>query len=91
VPRQSHPAILMTLIEVFGTGVAQSVYCVVTDWTTGVRSPAVAKDDFSSSRRVQTASGAHPASCRMGTGGSFPSRKARPGRDAHHSHLVPRS
>jgi hypothetical protein len=29
---------------------------------------------------VQTGSGAHPASCRIGTGG-----KARPGRDADHS------
>jgi hypothetical protein len=38
---------------------------------TGVRSPAVAKD-FSSSLCVQTGSGAHPASCTMGTGGSFP-------------------
>jgi hypothetical protein len=30
-------------------------------------------------------SGAHPASCPMGTGGSFPGGKARPGRDADHS------
>jgi hypothetical protein len=44
-----------------------------------VRSPAGAKD-FSSSLCVQTGSGAHPASCPMGTGG-----KARPGRDADHS------
>jgi hypothetical protein len=35
---------------------------------------------FSSSLCVQTGSGAHPASCTMGTGG-----KARPGRDADHS------
>jgi hypothetical protein len=54
------------------------------DWTTGVRSPAEAKD-FSSSLCVQTGSGAHPASCRMGTGGPFPGGKARPGRDADHS------
>jgi hypothetical protein len=47
--------------------------------------------DFSSSRCVQTGSGAHPASYPMGTGGSFPGGKARPGRDADHSpHLVPR-
>jgi hypothetical protein len=44
-----------------------------------VRSPAEAKD-FSSSLCVQTGSGAHPASCTMGTGG-----KARPARDADHS------
>jgi hypothetical protein len=34
---------------------------------------------------VQTGSGAHPASCTMGTGGPFPEGKARPGRDADHS------
>jgi hypothetical protein len=49
------------------------------DRAIGVRSPAGAKD-FSSSLFVQTVSGAHPASCTMGTGG-----KARPGRDADHS------
>jgi hypothetical protein len=48
--------------------------------------------DFSSSLCVQTGSGAHPASCTMGTGGPFPGTKARPGHDADHSpHLVPRS
>jgi hypothetical protein len=57
----------------------------------GVRSPAGAKD-FSSILCIQTGSEAHPASCTMGTGGSFPGGKARPGRDADHSpHLVPRS
>jgi hypothetical protein len=56
-----------------------------------VRSPAEAKD-FSSSLCVQTGSGSHPASCIMGTGGSFPGAKARLGRDADHSlHLMPRS
>jgi hypothetical protein len=51
----------------------------------GVRSPAGA-EDFSSSLCVQTGSGAHPASCTMGTGGPFPGGKARPGRgDADHS------
>jgi hypothetical protein len=49
-----------------------------------VRSPAGAKD-FSSSLCVQTGSEAHPASCRMVTGGSYPGGKARPGRDADHS------
>jgi hypothetical protein len=29
-------------------------------------------EDFSSSLCVQTGSGAHPASCTMGTGGTFP-------------------
>jgi hypothetical protein len=56
-----------------------------------VRSPVEARD-FSSILCVQTGSGAHPASCTMGTGGPFPGGKARPGRDADHSpHLVPRS
>jgi hypothetical protein len=61
------------------------------DRAIGVRSPAGAKD-FSSSLCVQAVSGAHPASCPMGTGGPFPGDKARMGRDADHSpHLVPRS
>jgi hypothetical protein len=62
---------------------------VVTDtnWTTGVRSPAGA-EVFSSSLCVQTGSGAHPASCTMGTGGSFSGGKARPERHADH---LPRS
>jgi hypothetical protein len=53
-----------------GAGVAQSVLWLSTDWTTGVRSPTEA-EDFSSSLCVQTGSGAHPASCPMGPGGSF--------------------
>jgi hypothetical protein len=54
------------------------------DRAIGVRSPAGAKD-FSSNLCVQTGSGAHPASCTVGTGGPFPGGKARPGRDADHS------
>jgi hypothetical protein len=54
------------------------------DRAIGVRSPAGAKDFFSSVC-VQTGSGAHPASFTMGTGGPFPVGKARPGRDADHS------
>jgi hypothetical protein len=54
-----------------------------------VRSPAGA-EDFSSSLCVQTGSEDHPVSSPMGTGGRFPGRKARPGRDANHSpHLLP--
>jgi hypothetical protein len=60
------------------------------DWAIEVRS--LAEADFSSDLRVQTGSGVHPASCTMGTGGTFPGAKARPGRDADHSpHLVLRS
>jgi hypothetical protein len=54
------------------------------DRAIGVRSPAEA-DDFSSILCVQTGSGAHPASCTMGTGGPFPGGKPRSGRDADHS------
>jgi hypothetical protein len=53
-------------------------------WTTGVRSPTGA-EDFSSSLCVHTGSGAHPVSYPMGTGGSLPWGKARPGSDADHS------
>jgi hypothetical protein len=49
-----------------------------------VRSPARAKHS-SSSLCVQSGSGAHPASCAMGTGGPLLGAKARPGRDADHS------
>jgi hypothetical protein len=45
------------------------------DRAIGVRIPAGAKD-FSSSLCVQTGSGAHPASCPMGTGGPFPGGKS---------------
>jgi hypothetical protein len=54
------------------------------DRVIGVPSPAGA-EDFSSSLCVQTDSGAHPASCTMGTRGPFPGGKARLGRDADHS------
>jgi hypothetical protein len=49
-----------------GAGVAQSVQCLTTDWTTGVRSLAETKE-FSSSLFVQTSSEAYPVSCTMGT------------------------
>jgi hypothetical protein len=49
-----------------------------------VQSPEEAKG-FSCSLCVQTGSGAHPASCTMGTRGPFAGAKARPGRDTDHS------
>jgi hypothetical protein len=64
--------------------VAQSVQCLTTDWTAGVRYPTEA-EDFPFNLCVQTGSGARPASYTMGTGVSFPGGKARPGRDADHS------
>jgi hypothetical protein len=47
--------------------------------------PRQRREDFFSSLCVQTGSGAHPASCTVGTGGPFPGAKARPGRDPDHS------
>jgi hypothetical protein len=49
-----------------------------------VRSPAEAKNFFCSIC-VQTGSGAHPASCTVGTGSHFSGSKTRPGLDANHS------
>jgi hypothetical protein len=43
------------------------------------------KKDFSCNFCVHTGSGAHPASCTMGTVGPFPGGKARPERNADHS------
>jgi hypothetical protein len=59
-------------------------YNVWLDWTTGVRSPAGAKD-FSSSLCDQIGSEAHPSSHSVGTRGPFPGGNARPGLDADHS------
>jgi hypothetical protein len=67
-----------------------SVSIVTMDWTTGVRSPTEA-EDFSSILCVQTGSGAHPASCPMGTRGSFHGVKCGQGMMLTiHPHLVPR-
>jgi hypothetical protein len=49
-------------------------------WTTG-------RSRFDPRQGQRTGSGAHPASCTMGTGGPFPGGKPRPGRDADHSPL----
>jgi hypothetical protein len=67
--------------------VAQSVQCLATGWMTGrsIFDPRQRRKNFSSILCVQTGSGAHPASCTMGTGGSFPGAKARPGLDTDHS------
>jgi hypothetical protein len=48
------------------------------DRAIGVRFPAGAKD-LSFSLCVHTGSGAHPASCPMGTGGPFPGGKSAAG------------
>jgi hypothetical protein len=63
----------------------------VDDRAVWVRSLAEGKD-FSSGFCVQIGSGAHPASCPMGSVGLLPGGKARPSRDADHSpQLVSRS
>jgi hypothetical protein len=55
-----------------------------------VRSPAGA-EDFSCSLCVQTGSGAHPASCTMGTGGPLPGvKRGRGVTPITHPHLLPR-
>jgi hypothetical protein len=60
-----------------GAGVAQSVQCLTRIF------PLTC---------VQTGSGAHPASCTMGTGGPFPGAKRGRGVTlTTHPHLVPRS
>jgi hypothetical protein len=61
------------------------------DRAIGVRSQAGGKD-FSSSLCVQTGSGAHPASCPMGTGVlSLGVKRGRGVILTTHPHLVPRS
>jgi hypothetical protein len=65
-------------ITVLLTLIAQWVQCLTTDWTAGA-------EDFSSNLCVQTGCGDHPASCTVGTVGSFTGGKARPGRDADNS------
>jgi hypothetical protein len=58
---------------------------------TGVRSPAEAKDSFSSPS-VQNTSEAHPASYTMGTGGPFPGVEGGQGVTlTTHPYLVPKS
>jgi hypothetical protein len=67
--------------------IAQSAQCLAMGWT--IRrlrfDPRQRQKDFFSSLCVHTGSGAHPASCTMGTGRCFPGAKARPGCDADHS------
>jgi hypothetical protein len=71
-------------IDVTRARVAQSVQCLTTNWATGFRSLAGAKN-FSSSICVQTGSGVHPCPYLMGTGGPFSGGKASLGHDTDHS------
>jgi hypothetical protein len=73
--------VIQTLHSIRGSSVN-----IVSDYGLDNRgSTPIKTEDFSSSPCVHTGSGAHPASCLMGTGGRFPRGKARPGRDADHS------
>jgi hypothetical protein len=93
-PYKTTGRIMVLYILTFGAGFSSGSIVsdyVLDDRAIGVRSPAEAKN-FSSILCVQTGSGAHPASCMVGTGGYFPEGKARSGHDPDHSpHLVPRS
>jgi hypothetical protein len=84
---------LFMMLQIFHGNLNSSV-SIVPAWTTA-RSRFDTRQmqtDFSSRRCIHIGSGAHPASCSMGTGGSFPGRKERPGHDADPSpRLVPRS
>jgi hypothetical protein len=83
-PRCAWEVSIKIYLKKWGSRVAQSVQCLTTDWTYGVRSRTEA-EDFSFALCVQTGSGVHPAYYTVGSGGSFPGGKARPGRDADHS------
>jgi hypothetical protein len=55
------------------------------DWVTGVWSLTEAEDI--SLLLCPASSGAHPASCMVGIGGSLPGGKVQPGHDVDHSPL----
>jgi hypothetical protein len=84
-------------ISVFGIAFicpADTVCCLATGWTTGrLRfDPRQRRKNIFCSLCVQTGSGAHPASCTMGTGGPFLGVKRGRGVTlTSHPHLVPRS
>jgi hypothetical protein len=63
--------------ELWATAGPQILISIVWAGTTGVRSPAEAKD-FSSSLCIQTSSEAYPASCPLGTRSPFPGVKGGP-------------
>jgi hypothetical protein len=74
--------------------VAQSVQCLATGWTTRRSrfNPRQKRKDFSSSLCIHTGSGAHPASCTMGTRDPFPGVKRGQGTMlTTHPHLILRS
>jgi hypothetical protein len=72
---------LMTWTSVVTTG----LMTVITSVFRTFNEPVYHRIQKDSIEKVQTSSGAHPASYPMGTGGPFPGGKARQGRDADHS------
>jgi hypothetical protein len=90
IPRTEHPSSVtetgycIMSIQEPGSSVSIVSGYGLDDRAIEVRSPAEAKG-FSSTHFVQTSSGVHPASCKMGIGGPFPGGKPRPERDADHS------
>jgi hypothetical protein len=78
---------LASLITVTGAGVAQSVQCLTTGWTTGWSGfdPRRGQRIFPLTSVTRPALGSTQPPVQWGTGGSFAGVKARPGRDADHS------
>jgi hypothetical protein len=72
-----HGVNLVRISFPWGAGLAQSVWRLATGWTAeGSELESQKGQDFSPLHVVQTRSGAHPASCPVGTGGSFSGGKA---------------
>jgi hypothetical protein len=81
----------LSLLRSCGSSVSIVSEYGLEDRAIGIRSPEGLKD-FSSNLYVQTSSEAHPASCKMGTGGPFPGAKRGRGVTlTTHPYLVPRS
>jgi hypothetical protein len=69
----SHFCINVTFTSHKGASIAQSVWRLATGWTTkGSEFESLQGQEYYLLQVVRTGSGTHPASCRMGTGGSFP-------------------
>jgi hypothetical protein len=66
---------ILNLLKNLDSSVSTATGYGLDDWMIEVRFPAGA-GNFSPHHRVQTGSGAHPASYPMGTTGSFPGGKA---------------
>jgi hypothetical protein len=94
LPLLSIAKILWVHYHILASRVAQSVYCLATGWKTGQLrfDPRQSRQDFSSGLCVENSSGAHQASCTMGTGVLYPGLKRGRGVTlTTHPHLVPRS